>query len=262
MNKSRPDAGLSPLRASTPALAAPVQQHLHQQDAAILSPFRVSTPALAAPEQQHSCQQDAGAPLDARDVLQILEHLSEMFHCSMPYHRKPDWRNDVDQDKVRGIGFRVDRCHRRWVYEVADEKAEDKRHQFAKFMCRLLHEAKPDFKWAAMSIHRRRPYHQAYQHKDDNNSDKHQSCIIGFSEEPDAVCELHLSERGVKLNIKDRFVMFDGKNDKHGPVKHMKGDRYSIVFYTPRTWHEHCDRLDRAVKDRLREELAFQLPLP
>lgn len=236
MNESCPDTGLSPLMASTPASAAPVQQHPHQHD--------------------------AGALLDARKVKWILGRLSLMFRRSLPYHRERDWRNDVDQDKVRGIGFRVDRRRRRWLYEVADEEAEDKRQDFARYMCELLHEAKPDFKWAAMSIHRRRPYHKAYQHKDVNNSDEHQSCIIGFSEEPDAVCELHLSERGETLNIKDRFVMFDGKSDKHGPVKHLKGDRYSVVFYTPRTWHEHCNRLDRAVKDRLREELAFQLPLP
>merc|ERR1711988_1808673 len=103
-----------------------------------------------------------------------------------------------------------------------------------------------------MSVTRRRPDHTAYQHWDRNNSDKYRSCIIGFSEEPDAVCELHLSELGEKLNIKDRFVMFDGKNERHGPVEHIKGDRYAVVFYTPRTWHEHCDCLNPAVKDWLR----------
>jgi len=218
---------------------------------------------IAAPVQQLSHQQDAGAPLAENFVIDILTRLKMMFyHPQNAYHRVREGKNSADQDKVRGIGFRFHPCHALSVYEVDDEEAEDNRQQFARLICNLLHEEKPDFKWAAMSVHRRRPHHKAYQHWDRNNSDKYQSCIIGFSEEPDAVCELHLSELGVKLNIKDRFVMFDGKNDKHGPVKHMKGDRYSVVFYTPRTWHRHCDRLDHAVKDRLREELAFQLPLP
>lgn len=208
---------------------------------------------IAAPVQQLSHQQDAGAPLATATVEEILSYLKTMFyHPQNAYHREREWRNSVDQDKVRGIGFRFHPCHAEFVYQVKDEEAEDKRQQFARLMCKCLHDEKPDFKWAAMSVTRRRKHHKAYQHWDRNNSDKYRSCIIGFSEEPDAVCELHLSELGEKLNIKDRFVMFDGKNEKHGPVKHIKGDRYSVVFYTPRTWHEHCDCLDPTVKDWLR----------
>lgn len=234
------------------------------------SPFRASTHARAAPVQQHSRQQDAGAPLIKRDVDWFLKILTEMFDPknTKKYDCKPEKRNKVDQDKVRGIGFRFHPCNKhanemqKFKFGVTDEEAEDKRQAFANRICQMLHYDKPDFKWAAMAVQRRRPHHKAYQHKDYNNSDKHQSCIIGFSEERDAACELHLSERGEKLDIKDRFVMFDGKNEKHGPVEHMKGARYSVVFYTPQNWHRHCDHLNHEVKDWLREKLAFQLPLP
>lgn len=222
--------------------------------------------ALETPVPQVSHQQDAGALLAPRQVQNIFCALELMFnHRPNVYQMGPSQRKDVDQDQVQSIGFRIPRVYKPGqsvVYEVKDKKAEEKRQEFARYISDLLHKEKPDFKWAAMGIHRRTKDHEYYSHLDTHNSDKHQSCIIGFSSEPDTMCELDLPKLGRKLNIKERFVEFDGKNVEHGPVKHMEGYRYSVVFYTPSNWHEHCDRLDCAVKNFLREKLGFQLPPP